>query len=457
MSPLVLITLARRATRPRRRTLNPSFVPFVAVPAGVCLALVDGVARAQTIDFDTDGAVISSDIGADNAVRVGFNNANPFTVTVADGGKITKRTDVYNKATFQVAGGSVGNVFAFGNSRVNLMGGTTNYVNSSGGSQVTVTGGVNNEIVTTNLGFGAGSATILGGSNRFVTALSGQIEVNGGSAFRLSALADGKMTVEGGAAGGASADIGGTLTVNGGRVNGIVAFQDARVTVNGGTHGGVSTWRNSVGVVNGGYFPGGGLDASETSTLTVNGGSGTFITSSQHSGTLTMNAGFTSLARSWDTSTFNLHGGQVTTFFQALNQSTLNVYGGYIEELFVLDDAVVNYYGGKIGRNSMLLLGSSSLRMYGTNWDLTDPTAGTYLDDDGVLHTGTYYTLSGTFEDGTPVLTSFFDEDGGNTIQLLTPGAVVSAPEPGSAALLCLSLAGVAGSALRKRRPCRAR
>lgn len=94
-----------------------------------------------------------------------------------------------------------------------------------------------------------------------------------------------------------------------------------------------------------------------------------------------------------DHSEIHIHGGYSADRMFADDQSTINVYGGEIKRLYGRNTGTINIFGGNIG-DWILLYDQSSLNIWGTDLAMTFSQTNS---------NGTYYNLSGTLLDGTPL------------------------------------------------------
>jgi hypothetical protein len=223
-------------------------LPFngtVTVLAGVALLLLFGAgrpARAQILFFDSD-ATINTDISG-NDVVVGSVNPNPFTVTVADGAKITNNSSVdghfgletYRRSTLDVLGGDIeGDISAFDSSTVNLAGGTAGIVTAFGTSRVNLNGG---------------TAITLDSNDDSL------VNVKAGSVFGLSGLGNGTFHVTGGTVSGdIFLDGNSLLRVDGGTLLGVTTAANTSVVgIFGGAVEHVDAFDSSAAFILGGRF-----------------------------------------------------------------------------------------------------------------------------------------------------------------------------------------------------------
>lgn len=138
-------------------------------------------------------------------------------------------------------------------------------------------------------------------------------------------------------------------------------------------------------------------------------------------------------------------GGTVNAIRISTN-NVANLYGGNIGSIIGLG-GTINLLGGTIGPDTLAFLGANAtiFTLYGSDFLLNNPTAGTYTDPFGTSNSGVYWDLTGTLRDGTTLSTHYFEKGGslaGATgIQFLAGTA--AAPEPGTFVLVATILAGV--------------
>jgi len=313
---------------------------------------------------------------------------------------------------------------------------------------------------------------VLGGS-------FGQITANGfGGGLQLYDTSQGSVSggtlqllnVNGAAAGaaGARATVSGGLIQNG--VAGVAIVQNGVLEVTGGTVR-----------ANGGGFqsaivgnPGSDIAVSGGLVQAVSGPAATIAADSRFSmtgGTLTGGPNGVGLGLRLENPTITaaLSGGTVnggvrgtagssTPALQATFSASVAVNGG----IFALGNASFQVYGGSFTRYagadaSFFTLGSNSIEFVGSGLMLSSPTAGSVFDPNG--YSGNFYTfVSGTFRDGqSAVGLRLFDAvsvfgsttgyGGGFTLTNMAP-----VPEPGTAPMMLLALAGLGWAVQRRAR-----
>ena len=151
-------------------------------------------------------------------------------------------------------------------------------------------------------------------------------------------------------------------------------------------------------------------------------------------------------------STSNIQGGTIDSILNG-EASIVNIYGGTIGEVYTFENSITNIYGGSISQNTLFAKDSGVVNLYGVGFALSG-IVGTGADSNGSYN---IYNLSGTLQDGTPLLTTFHDYTGGNEIggadsPLIFHAAVV-VPEAGTLSLVLLAGLPIgAGLAQRRRK-----
>lgn len=115
---------------------------FLKLLIGCTLSLMAQFSSAQTyIDGPT-----TINYHVNGLLRLGFNNSNPFTVQMVEGGSVSGTVSVWNNCTFYVMAGNIGvQLGVRGNSQVIMSGGTVgNYGGVRDNAHFTFLGGVIN-------------------------------------------------------------------------------------------------------------------------------------------------------------------------------------------------------------------------------------------------------------------------------------------------------------------------
>jgi hypothetical protein len=125
---------------------------------GCGMSLLAQRAFAQFVYIDTP-TIINYPI--DSGVRIGFNNPDPFTVEMVEGGSVSRNLSTWHKSYFLMSGGSIGGAFtALDDSTIEMIGGQFGSRSASrGNAHLIFAGGVGVQL----FGFENGTITMRGG------------------------------------------------------------------------------------------------------------------------------------------------------------------------------------------------------------------------------------------------------------------------------------------------------
>jgi hypothetical protein len=142
----------------------------------------------------------------------------------------------------------------------------------------------------------------------------------------------------------------------------------------------------------------------------------------------------------------NITGGTIGKI-TGYRDSVTNISGGVISDILG-QGGVFNIFGGQIGPNSLVNVGSqaSSFNLFGTGLLLTDGTAGIFTDSSGTTFNGVWWNVNGNLASGDVLSTRYFERGGslGRAGGITFASTSAAAPEPATLGLMALVISGVA-------------
>jgi hypothetical protein len=359
---------------------------------------------------------------------------NPFSESVANNvniGRAPGNVDVAGVTVDVVGAGSLNGFSGFltnlySSSAVNVLGGNVGRLSLFGNNSVTVSGG---NLVGYSSSFNSGvtSFQVSGGTVSQAPGAGNQLYYGNTSAF------------SGGAVGGTTAIIGGNLTVSGAAVS-TVSLKTGTITQTAGATRYIEVDRSSG-------------DDSVAANITIRGGT---VGVNAQKGGISTNT-FQSNATPTNVS---ILGGSVSEGILSRGTSaasSFQIRGGTFSDYGLNGSQQVNLDQ----RASFYILGATNFDFYGTNLALSAPIAGVFfstlgseIGEGNILYSGSYYTITGTLENGQTINNRIFDASSGTgaiRLNAVGPANGANAPEPGSLALLLPAL-GIAGIAIRRRK-----